>query len=225
MSDTPSPAAKGALGANGAKDANGSDTARGARDSKNARDRLVLAFPSAAAWEEWLAAHHTASPGLWLKLAKKDAGAPSVTYSEALDVALCFGWIDGQKDRCDERWWLQRFTPRRARSRWSAINRERATALVAGGRMRPAGQEQVDQAQADGRWEAAYAGQRVAAVPEDLRQELEKNAAAGKFFATLDSANRYAILYRLHDAKRPETRARRLQQFVAMLAEGRKIHP
>jgi uncharacterized protein YdeI (YjbR/CyaY-like superfamily) len=188
-------------------------------------ERIIQAFDSAVAWEVWLAAHHATAVGLWLKLARKDSGVATVSYSEALDVALCYGWIDAQKDKLDQRFWLQRFTPRQPRSRWSAINRTRALALIANQRMRPAGLRQIELAQADGRWEAAYQGQRDATVPEDLRLELEKNAAARDFFAKLDSANRYAILYRLHEAKRPETRARRLEKFVTMLAEGRKIHP
>jgi uncharacterized protein YdeI (YjbR/CyaY-like superfamily) len=189
------------------------------------QDRPVISFESGDAWEAWLAEHHAASPGLWLKLAKKGSGIATVSYSEALDVALCYGWIDGQKDKFDGDYWLQRFTPRRPRSPWSKINCDRVAALVARGAMQPAGLREVERAKADGRWEAAYDGQRAAAVPDDLRRELEGNAAAREFFATLDSANRYAILYRLHEAKKPETRARRLKTFVTMLSEGKKIHP
>jgi uncharacterized protein YdeI (YjbR/CyaY-like superfamily) len=185
----------------------------------------VLAFASRAAWEAWLAEHHAASTGLWIKFAKKGSGIDSVTYAEALDAALCYGWIDGQKDKFDDRWFLQRFTPRRPRSKWSKINCDKATRLAAQGEMKPAGLREVERAKADGRWAAAYDGQRAATVPDDLRRELEKHPAAGEFFATLDSANRYAILYRLHEAKKPETRARRLAKFVAMLSEGQKIHP
>jgi len=189
------------------------------------QDRLVLSFASSDAWEAWLAEHHAASPGLWLKLAKKGSGIATVSYSEALDVALCYGWIDGQKDRFDGDHWLQHFTPRRPRSPWSKINCDRVAALAARDAMKPAGVREVERAKADGRWEAAYDGQRAAAVPDDLRRELEGNAAAREFFATLDSANRYAILYRLQAAKKPETRERRLRTFVTMLGEGRKIHP
>jgi uncharacterized protein YdeI (YjbR/CyaY-like superfamily) len=188
------------------------------------QDLTVQSFASRAAWRSWLAAHHAVSPGLWLKIAKKEAGVDSVTYSEALDVALCFGWIDGQKDKLDAAHWLQRFTPRRPRSRWSRINRERVEKLLAAGEMAPAGQLAVEAAKSDGRWDAAYEGQRTAAVPEDLQRELDANREAREFFATLDSVNRYAILYRLHDAKKPETRARRLAKFVAMLAAGERIH-
>jgi len=189
------------------------------------QDQLVISFESRDAWEAWLAEHHASSPGLWVKVAKKGSGIATVSYSEALDVALCYGWIDGQKDKLDGDYWLQRFTPRRPRSKWSRINRDRVAALLAGGAMKPAGLREVERAKADGRWEAAYHGQRAAAVPDDLRRELAGNAAAREFFATLDSANRYAILYRLQEAKRPETRARRLKTFVAMLSEGKKIHP
>ena len=191
----------------------------------SALDQPRLAFASREAWAEWLAKHHATSSGLWLKLAKKGSGIDSVSYQEALDVALRYGWIDGQKDRLDDRWFLQRFTPRRPRSKWSKINCDKATRLIAQGEMQPAGLQEVEQAKADGRWAAAYDGQRAATVPDDLRRELEKNPAAREFFATLDSANRYAILYRLQEAKKPETRARRLAKFVAMLGERQKIHP
>jgi len=189
------------------------------------QDQPVISFESRDAWAAWLAEHHAASPGLWLKFAKKASGIATVSYSEALDVALCYGWIDGQKDKLDGDFWLQRFTPRRPRSKWSRINRDRVAALLARDAMRPAGLREVERAKADGRWEAAYDGQRAAAVPDDLRRELEGNAAAREFFATLDSANRYAILYRLQEAKKPATRERRLKTFVTMLSEGKKIHP
>jgi len=184
-----------------------------------------VGFACAAQWEAWLAAEHGTSAGVWLRLAKKGSGIPSVSYEEALDAALCFGWIDGQKGALDEVHWLQRFTPRRPRSRWSKLNCERALKLMAAGRMRPPGLAEVERARADGRWDAAYAGQRTAEVPDDLRQALEHHPQAQAFFATLDSANRYAVLFRVEDAKRPETRARRIAQFVAMLEEHRKIHP
>jgi uncharacterized protein YdeI (YjbR/CyaY-like superfamily) len=191
----------------------------------SALDQPRLAFASREAWAEWLAKHHATSSGLWLKLAKKGSGIDSVSYQEALDVALCHGWIDGQKDKLDDRWFLQRFTPRRPRSKWSKINCDKATRLIAQGEMRTAGLREVEKAKADGRWAAAYDGQRAATVPDDLRRELEQNPEAAEFFATLDSANRYAILYRLQEAKKPETRARRLAKFVAMLGERQKIHP
>jgi uncharacterized protein YdeI (YjbR/CyaY-like superfamily) len=177
----------------------------------------ILAFPSQDAWEEWLGSHHGDAPGVWLKIAKKGAGIESVSHPEALEGALCFGWIDGQRRALDDRYFLQRFTPRGPRSRWSQINRESATRLMEAGRMRPA--------RADGRWDAAYAPQRTATVPDDLRRALDANPPAAEAFETLDSQNRYAILYRVGDAKRPETRARRIAKFVAMLAEGDKPYP
>jgi uncharacterized protein YdeI (YjbR/CyaY-like superfamily) len=185
----------------------------------------VLSFPSRAAFEEWLADNHGSAPGLWLKIARKGSGRTTVDYAEALEVALCHGWIDGQKGRFDGEFWLQRFTPRGPRSRWSRINRDKAEALVASGAMRPAGQAQIDAARADGRWDAAYAGQKSATVPDDLAAALAANPAAQAFFGTLDGPNRYAVLYRVEDAKRPETRARRVAQYVEMLAEGRTLHP
>jgi len=184
----------------------------------------ILLFATPAELEAWLEESHAESPGLWLKIAKKGTEPPSVTYAEALELALCFGWIDSQKRGLDERHFLQRFTPRRPGSRWSKINREKAETLLAAGAMRPAGLAEVQAAKADGRWEAAYEGQRAAEVPGDLRRELDANPAAAEFFAALDSANRYAIVYRLGDAKKPETRERRLRKFVAMLERGEKIH-
>jgi uncharacterized protein YdeI (YjbR/CyaY-like superfamily) len=181
-------------------------------------------FADPGALEAWLDENHDSSAGLWLKIAKKGTAKSSVTYAEALEPALCFGWIDSQKRGFDEEYFLQRFTPRRPRGRWSKINREKAEALIAAERMRPAGLAEVEAAKADGRWEAAYAGQRTAAVPDDLQRELDANPAASEFFAGLYSANRYAVIYRLNDAKRPETRERRLRKFVAMLERGEKIH-
>lgn len=188
-------------------------------------DLPIIAFASAQDWEGWLSREHATSTGVWLKIAKQAAGIDTVSYTEALDSALCYGWIDGQKGALDKSYWLQRFTPRRPRSKWSRINCTKATELIAQGRMQPAGLREVEQAKRDGRWDAAYAGQRTAEVPDDLRQALEANPGAQAFFATLDGPNRYAIIYRLHDAKKPETRARRLAKFVTMLAEHKKIHP
>jgi uncharacterized protein YdeI (YjbR/CyaY-like superfamily) len=185
----------------------------------------VIPFASRDAWGEWLAEQHAKSNGLWLKIAKQGSGVETVSYAEALEVALCYGWIDSQKRGFDERYFLQRFTPRKPKGKWSKINRTKATELIERGEMQPAGLREVDQAKADGRWEAAYEGQRTATVPEDLRLELKRNKAAREFFATLDSANRYAILYRVQEAKREETRAKRIEKYVAMLAEGKKIHP
>jgi uncharacterized protein YdeI (YjbR/CyaY-like superfamily) len=185
----------------------------------------TLAFASAAAWERWLAENHTASEGVWIRIAKKDVDIKSVRYPEVLDSALCFGWIDGRREALDDRHFLQRFTPRRPRSRWSRINREKAEQLIAHGRIRPAGRAEVERAKRDGRWAAAYEGQRNSTVPDDLQRELDSRPKAQAFFAELSSQNRYAIIYRLHDAKKPETRARRLATFVAMLEAGEAIHP
>jgi uncharacterized protein YdeI (YjbR/CyaY-like superfamily) len=189
------------------------------------QDLPVILFACQEDWERWLAAQHATAKGLWLKIAKKGSGIDSVTYEEALQSALCYGWIDGQKGSFDEQYWLQRFTPRGPRSKWSKINRDGATELLAEGRMQPAGLEQVLKAQQDGRWDAAYEGQRAATVPDDLQRELDENLEAKAFFATLDGTNRYAILYRLQDAKKPETRARRLAKYIAMLGEHEKLHP
>jgi len=190
-----------------------------------ADDLPIELFADPGELEAWLEENHETSAGLWLKIAKKGSGKRSVTYAEALEQALRFGWIDSQKRGFDEQYFLQRFTPRRPRGRWSKINREKAEGLIAAKRMRPAGLAEVEAAKADGRWEAAYEGQRTAEVPADLRRELDANPAAAEFFAGLDSANRYAIAYRLNEAKKPETRERRLRKFVAMLERGEKIHP
>ncbi len=184
----------------------------------------TLLFASTGELEAWLEENHAGAAGFWLKIAKKGSGVESVTYAEALELALCFGWIDSQKRGLDEKHFLQRFTPRRPRGKWSRINRDKAEGLIASGSMRPAGLAEVEAAKADGRWEAAYAGQRTAEVPEDLQRELDRSETAREFFAKLDSANRYAILYRLEDAKKPETRKRRLRKYVEMLERGEKIH-
>lgn len=184
----------------------------------------MIPFASAAAWAAWLETNHAASPGLWLQIAKKASGVATVTYDEALDVALCFGWIDGQKASYDETYFLQRFTPRRSRSKWSRINVDKIAALEASGLMRRAGITAVEAAKADGRWAAAYGGSATMTVPDDLQAALDANPAAAEFFPTISRANRYAILYRVHDAKRPETRARRVATLVAMLAKGDTIH-
>jgi uncharacterized protein YdeI (YjbR/CyaY-like superfamily) len=189
------------------------------------RDEEISVFPSAAAFDVWLAGHHGSSSGIWLKLRKKVAGVESMDYTQALDVALCYGWIDGQKDKFDADYWLQRFTPRRPASRWSKVNREKVAALIEQGRMKPPGMREIERAKADGRWDAAYDGMRTATVPEDLAHALTENPAAAEFFATLDSRNRYAVLYRIQEAKKAETRSRRIAQYVAMLAEQKKIYP
>ena len=188
-------------------------------------DLPILAFESSNAWETWLEKHHATANGLWLKIAKKGSGIDTVSYAEALDVALCYGWIDGQKASFDDHHWLQRFTPRRPRSKWSKVNREKATELIKRGEMKPAGLREVERATQDGRWDAAYDAQSTATVPDDLRREFDKNVVARKFFSTLDSRNRYAILYQIQDAKKPETRARRIEKYVAMLNEHKKIYP
>ena len=185
----------------------------------------VIPFASRDAWEAWLEGHHATSEGLWLKFAKKGSGIETVTYDQAVEVALCYGWIDGQVTRFDEDYYLQRFTPRRSRSKWSKINRQKATELIERGEMKPAGLREVERAKADGRWDAAYDAPSTAMVPDDLRRELEKNGTARKFFSELDGRNRYAILYQIQDAKRPETRARRIAKYVAMLAEHKKPYP
>jgi uncharacterized protein YdeI (YjbR/CyaY-like superfamily) len=192
-------------------------------DTKNGLP--ILPFASARKWDSWLDEHHRTSKGLWLKIAKKGSGIDSLDYAEALDVALCHGWIDGQKGALDDTFWLQRFTPRGPRSKWSKVNVDKALALIESGRMKPAGLAAIEQAQGDGRWEQAYDSQSKATVPEDLQRELDRNPDAAEFFATLDSVNRYAVLYRIHEAKKPETRARRIEKFVAMLERREKLHP
>ena len=184
----------------------------------------ILGFENRAALEIWLKAEGRTSQGIWLKLAKKDAGHTSVSKAEAIDAALCFGWIDGQLDKYDAAHWLIRFTPRRPRSKWSERNRTRALELIAEGRMRPEGLAEIEAAKADGRWDAAYAPQSEAEVPPDLQTVLGANPKAAAFFATLKGANRYAILYRIGEAKRPETRAARIAKFVAMLERGETLH-
>lgn len=191
-----------------------------------AKDDLpILTFASPETWEQWLAAQHAIARGVWLKIAKKDSGIASVSYPAALEAALCYGWIDGQRVAHDQDYFLQRFTPRTPTSKWSKINCAKAEGLIKQGAMQPAGMREVQRAQADGRWEAAYDAQSRATVPDDLQQELDKNDAARAFFATLDSRNRFAILYRIQDAKKPETRARRITIFVAMLNERKTIYP
>lgn len=188
-------------------------------------EQPTLSFASPAAFQNWLEGNHDQSDGIWLKIGK-GANAGSLTYQAAVEVALCYGWIDGQaRPGDDPSHWLQKYTPRRPRSRWSQINRSRVEALIKSGLMRPPGLREIERAKADGRWAAAYESPSKATVPADLQAALDANPAAREFFATLKSTNRYAILYRIHDAKRPETRARRIETFVAMLAAGETIHP
>lgn len=186
-------------------------------------DLPIELFADPAAWERWLE-RHPQSSGVWLQIAKKDAGIPSVTYAEALDVALCHGWIDGQKKGFDTRFFLQRFTPRRARSTWSKINVAKIDALIAAGRMRPAGLREVEAAKADGRWDAAYDGARSMDLPPELAKALARNRKAKAFFDTLDKTNRYAVCWRVQTAVKPETKLARVEKLVAMLARGEKIH-
>jgi uncharacterized protein YdeI (YjbR/CyaY-like superfamily) len=183
------------------------------------------AFASVAEWEAWLREHHDTAPGVWIKFARKGSGIATVTYMEALHAALCFGWIDGQARSHDEAWYVQRFTPRRPRSIWSKRNRGFAEALIASGRMQAAGLREVERAKADGRWDAAYDAPSTATVPDDLRAALDAEPRAAAFFETLNAQNRYAILHRVQTARRPETRARRIETFVAMLARGETIYP
>jgi len=187
-------------------------------------DLPIKPFASKKKWADWLAKQHDKSAGVWLKLAKKDSGISSVTYEEALDVALCYGWIDGQKKGFDDEYWLQKFTRRGPKSIWSKINTEKAERLIASGEMKPAGLRAVEAAKKDGRWDAAYASQKNMTVPEDFQDALDKNEKARESFAGLNSVNRYAILFRIHNARKPETRARRIQQFVEMLARGAQLY-
>jgi uncharacterized protein YdeI (YjbR/CyaY-like superfamily) len=185
----------------------------------------TLPFETKKKWADWLAKQHDKSAGVWLKLAKKGSGIPSVTYEEALEVALCYGWIDGQKNGFDDKYWLQKFTPRGPKSIWSKINTEKAERLIVSGDMKPAGLKAIEAAKADGRWEAAYSSQKNMTVPDDFQAALDNNKKAKAFFGRLNSANRYAILFRIQTAKRPETRAKRIQQFIEMLERGEKLYP
>jgi len=184
-----------------------------------------LTFASQEEWEIWLERNGSSSSGAWVRLAKKSADQPTVSYAQALESALCYGWIDGQKQADNEHYWLQRFTPRTAKSIWSKINKEKAEALVASGRIRPAGMREINRAKQDGRWDAAYASASNATVPDDLQRALDANPTANTFFATLNSKNRYAILFRIQNAKKPETRARKIAQFIEMLSKGETLYP
>ncbi len=185
----------------------------------------VLAFSSPADWQAWLSDNAMSSAGIWLKFAKKASGHASVSRAEAIETALVHGWIDGQLDKFDDRFWLVRFTPRGPKSKWSQNNRDTATRLIAEGRMAPAGLAEIAKAKSDGRWAAAYAPQSRAEIPEDLQAALDANHKAKAFFATLKGANRYAVLYRIQDAKTAKTRAARVDRFVSMLARGETLHP
>ena len=185
----------------------------------------IMAFASQQAWADWLEANHASPRGIWLKFAKKGSDVASVTYAEAVEAALAWGWIDGQKKAHDDVAWLQKFTPRRPKSLWSRINRDKAEALIAAGKMRPPGLAEVERARQDGRWDSAYEPASRATVPDDLAAALAANPRAAAVFATLNAANRYAILFRVQVARKPETRARNIARFVEMLARDEKIHP
>lgn len=185
----------------------------------------VMSFRQRKNWQTWLDKNHATATGIWLKLAKKGTGNQSVSYDEALEIALCYGWIDGQKKAHDESFWLQKFTPRGPKSVWSKINRTKAEELIKRGQVKPAGQKAIASAKQDGRWDAAYDSARGATVPSDLQAELDKNAKARAFFATLSGINRYAVLYRIQTAKKPETRAKRIQQFIRMLEKHETVYP
>ena len=196
-----------------------------ATSGAGASELQILEFADLAAWLRWLEQHHASAPGVWIKLAKRGSGRASISAAQAVEGALCWGWIDGQGRSLDAAAWLLKLTPRRARSVWSKINRERALALIESGAMRPPGLAEVERAKQDGRWAEAYDSPRNATVPSDLAAALAKNARARKSFEALDSANRYAILWRLQHAKRADTRAKRLAAFVEMLARGETLHP
>ncbi len=191
--------------------------------SKGAESQ-VLAFASAEEWEKWLAKHHSNPDGIWLRFFKKDSGVATVTHGEALDEALCYGWIDGQLQKFDKKSWLQKFTPRRPKSIWSKKNIEHAIRLCRANKMKPAGLKQIETAKADGRWAKAYDSPKAMQVPEDLLRELAKNKKAQKFFETLNRADLYAIGWRLQTAKKPETREKRMKALLQMLARGEKLH-
>jgi uncharacterized protein YdeI (YjbR/CyaY-like superfamily) len=182
-------------------------------------------FKSKQDWSAWLEKNHGKSPGLWLRLAKKNSTIQSVSYKDALEIALCYGWIDGQKKPESDEAWLQSFVPRSAKSVWSKINREKALALIASGEMNPAGLNAIENAKKNGRWESAYDSPSASSVPADLQTALDKNPQAAEFFKTLDKANRYAILWRIQTVKKAETRARKIEQYIAMLERKEKLHP
>ena len=182
-------------------------------------------FANQNEWEDWLAKNGSTSTGLWLRLAKKGARQATLTYAQAVEGALCHGWIDGQKQAHSEEYWLQRFTPRSAKSVWSKINKDKAEALIAAGKMRPAGMREIEKARKDGRWKMAYTSASNSTVPEDLQAALDAHPKAKTFFATLSGRNRYAVLFRIQNAKKPETRARKIAEYVDMLSRGETLHP
>jgi uncharacterized protein YdeI (YjbR/CyaY-like superfamily) len=185
----------------------------------------ILSFKTASQWEKWLEKNHDTSAGTWLKIQKKDSGQPSLTYADALDAALCYGWIDGQKKSGDDHSWLQKFTPRSSKSGWSKKNTEHVERLTKAGRMKPAGLAAVKAAKSDGRWEAAYDSQRNSKIPEDFLEALGRDKKAQAFFESLNKTNLYSIVYRLQTAKKPETREKRMKAILEMMAKGKKFHP
>ena len=193
--------------------------------NRNPAEYPVLFFSDQSAWREWLEANHASAQGVWLRMAKVASGVPSITYAEALDVALCHGWIDGQAKGIDAGSWMQKFTPRGKRSVWSRRNRENVERLIESGEMRPAGYAAIEAAKGDGRWDRAYDSPASATVPDDLQEALAANPGAKALFETLKGQNRFAILHRIQTAVKPETRARRIATFVAMLERGETIYP
>jgi uncharacterized protein YdeI (YjbR/CyaY-like superfamily) len=188
-------------------------------------DFPTIPFESQDAWEGWLREHHASADGVWIKVAKKASGIPTVVWAEAVEVALCYGWIDGQAKRVDDSWYVQKFTPRRKRSIWSRVNVDKANALIEAGRMQPAGLREIERAKADGRWDAAYEPPSSNHVPEELQRALDGDPAVAAAFEQLDSQNRYAMQHRVATAKKPETRVRRAEKFAAMLRAGEKLYP
>ncbi|MBF6595760.1 MAG: YdeI/OmpD-associated family protein [Thermaceae bacterium] len=193
--------------------------------SNPSSDIPEVAFTNPQDWVDWLEKNHSSSAGVWLKIAKKASGLESPTYAEALEVALCYGWIDGQKRPYDEVFWLQKFTPRGVKSIWSKVNKRKALSLIEAGWMKPAGLAAIEKAKKNGQWDAAYDSQSKASMPEDLQAALDGNPKAKAFFATLNSVNRYAILFRVQTAKKAQTRSKRIKQFIGMLEKGQKIYP
>ena len=201
-------------------------TSSGSKSSATAdANAAPLLFEDQQTWFSWLRKNHATSSGVWLRLAKKGANVRSVSYPQAVEAALCFGWIDGQKKSDDDKYWLQRFTPRSERSIWSRINREKAIRFIELGQMNAAGLREVERAKRDGRWDGAYDSPSGATIPADFQAVLDKTPRAKAFFATLDSRNRYAVLFRIQTAKKTETRAKRIKQFSEMLSQHKKIHP
>lgn len=193
--------------------------------SKSSTELPIYCFERQLGWSAWLNENHTSSLGVWLQLAKKGADALSVSYDEAVEIALCFGWIDGQKQAFSDQFWLQKFTRRSEKSVWSKINRDKALALIKAKKMKPAGLKEIERAKLDGRWDAAYDSSSKVTVPSDFQSALDGNARAKAFFGTLDSRNRYAVLFGIQTAKKAETRATRISQFVLMLERHEKVHP